>query len=103
HLAQFVMSDDMIRIEIADNQMRFYALAYLNSQTGRRMLRRDKTGSVIDHLSEDQVANQEVVIFDAATIREVAELIERAMTLREAARMTISEMLDAYERKLSAL
>lgn len=103
HLAQFVMSDDMIRVEIADERMRFYALAYLNSQTGRRMLRRDKTGSVIDHLSEDQVASQEVILFDSATIREVAAMVERAVKLREAARLTISEMLAAYERQLPAL
>jgi hypothetical protein len=103
HLAQFVMSDDMIRIEIADNQMRFYVLAYLNSQTGRRMLRRDKTGSVIDHLSEDQVANQEVILFDPGSIREVAALVERAVNLRESARLTISAMLTAYEKELPAL
>jgi len=103
HLAQFVMSDDMIRVEIADKSMRFYALAYLNSQTGRRMLRRDKTGSVIDHLSEDQVANQEIILFDSAMTREVATLVERAVRLRETARLTISEMLAAYERKLPAL
>ncbi|MEW6304903.1 MAG: hypothetical protein AB1705_15625 [Verrucomicrobiota bacterium] len=103
HLAQFVMSDDMIRLEIADKQMRFYTLAYLNSQTGRRMLRRDKTGSVIDHLSEDQVASQEVLIFDAATFREVASLVGRAVKLRESARLTISQLLAAYESELPAL
>jgi len=103
HLAQFVMSDDMIRVEIADKQMRFYALAYLNSQAGRRMLRRDKTGSVIDHLSQDQVASQEIIVFNTATIRKVAALVERAVVLREVARLTISEMLAAYERELPAL
>jgi len=103
HLAQFVMSDDMIRVEIADKQMRFYALAYLNSQAGRRMLRRDKTGSVIDHLSEDQVASQEIILFNSTTIRKVAALVERAVVLREVARLTISEMLADYERELPAL
>jgi hypothetical protein len=39
YLAHFVMSDDMIRVEIADKEKRFYALAFLNSQAGRRLLR----------------------------------------------------------------
>lgn len=103
HLAQFVMSDDMIRIEVVDERMRYYVLAYLNSQAGRRLLRRDKTGSVIDHLSEDQVATQEIIIFDATTIAKVAGLVERSVRLRENARLTISEMLAAYESSLPAL
>lgn len=103
YLAQFVMSDDMIRLEIANEELRYYTLAFLNSQTGRRMLRRDKTGSVIDHLSEDQVANQEVLLFDAATVRQVAQLVERAVKLRERARLTLTSMLAGYEGQLPTL
>ena len=103
HLAQFVMSNDMIRIEIADKQMRFYTLAYLNSRAGRSMLRREKTGSVIDHLSEKQVVKQEIVLFNATIVREVADLVESAVMLRESARLTLTEMLASYERKLPTL
>lgn len=103
HLAQFVMSDDMIRVEISDERLRFYVLAYLNSQTGRRMLRRDKTGSVIDHLSEGQVASQEVILLDEATTDRVCRLIRRSVSLREEARLTITRMLAAYERELPEL
>lgn len=93
----------MIRIEIADERMRFYLLAYLNSQTGRRMLRRDKTGSVIDHLSESQVAGQEILVFGEHVVTRISELVGRAVSLRENARLTLTEMLAAYESQLPAI
>lgn len=103
YLARFVMSDDMIRIEVPEGPARYYVLAYLNSKAGRSLLRRDKTGSVIDHLSEDQVANQEIVLFDSTTVSKVASLVEQATKLRENARLTISSMVEAYEGVLPKL
>lgn len=100
HLAQFVMSDDMIRIMIPDEEMRYYVLAYLNSQTGRNLLRRDKTGSVIDHLSEEQIASQDIPVFDSKTTATVATSTRRAVELRETARLALSEMLMLYEKGL---
>lgn len=103
YLAQFVMSNDMIRIEIADEQLRHYALAYINSQAGRARLRREKTGSVIDHLSEQQVAARQIVLFDPPTVLQVSEMVGRAVRLREVARLTLQKVVAAYESRLPAL
>lgn len=103
YLARFVTSDDMIRIEIPDTRLRHYTYAYLNSRVGRQMLRRDKTGSVIDHLYEGQVSEQDILLFGPDTIQAVAEKIENAITLREEARLTLWRMLEDYQATLPPL
>jgi hypothetical protein len=58
---------------------------------------------VIDYLSEDQVANQEIILFEGGTIQKIAAMVERAVMLRQAARLTLLEMLTAYENSLPTL
>ncbi len=94
------MSDDMIRIEIADETMRYFVLAYLNSKSGRQLLRRDKTGSVIDHLSEDQIVAQEIPMLEPKLLLEISGLMNKSVNLREGARVKITAMLSDYETKL---
>jgi hypothetical protein len=50
-LARFAVSHDMIRIDIYDEILRYYVVAFLRSNTGQGLLRRDKSGSVIDHIT----------------------------------------------------
>jgi hypothetical protein len=103
HLEGFVLSDDMIRIEIPDADLRFYVLAYLNSSAGRSLLRRDKTGSVIDHLSEDQVKNQAIVMLEPSIVKAVARLMKKAFLAREEARLGLTEMLKELEATLPSV
>jgi hypothetical protein len=58
-LSRFALSHDMIRIEIDDEDTRHYVLAYINSDVGQELFRRDMTGSVIDHLTDQHVAAQD--------------------------------------------
>lgn len=103
YLARFLLSHDMIRVEIDDKKRRHYVLAFLNSEAGRRLLRRDKTGSVIDHISDDHLAKLEIPLFLDHTVDEVAETIAKAVALREKARLALDEMVTSYERALPAL
>ena len=48
YISQFVVSDDMLRLHIADETDRLYVLAFLSTPTGQALLTRSKTGNVID-------------------------------------------------------
>lgn len=100
YLSRFVLSDDMIRITVDDEATRHYVLAYLKSATGQAMLRRSKTGSVIDHLSEKQVAGQEVPIFGPAIFREISTKMGEAVGLRSEARLELQSLIEEYDSKL---
>lgn len=101
-LSRFVLSHDMIRVEIAEERMRLYVLAFLQSRAGQTLLRRDMTGSVIDHLSDGHVAAQEVPIFED-TFETVAATMGEAVRLREEARLGLSKMIDQLQQQLPPL
>ncbi|MDQ6807718.1 MAG: hypothetical protein M3065_22835 [Actinomycetota bacterium] len=100
YLARFATSHDVIRIDIDDERMRHYTVAFLRSRTGQELLRRDKSGSVIDHITIGQVEAQEVPLLDAAVIDRAANLIRESFQLIEEARVTLADGLDAYEAAL---
>ena len=100
YLANFVLSHDMVRIEIKDRKLRFYTLAFLNSTIGRQLLRRDKTGSVIDHITESHLAKIEVVFLGEKALSEVSEMVGRAVLLREKSRIQLDKLVREYEAKL---
>jgi hypothetical protein len=100
YLAKFLLSHDMIRIEIEQERLRYYTLAFLNSEAGRRLLRRDKTGSVIDHISETHIEKLEVLMLQASTVDEIAATVGKAVALRESARLTLEKMVLQYEQSL---
>ncbi|MDQ3802561.1 MAG: hypothetical protein M3416_01725 [Acidobacteriota bacterium] len=100
YLAKFALSHDVIRIEVADEQLRNYTLAYLQSETGQQLLRQGKTGSVIDHISTDHVAELEMPLLPLKVRRAAARAMERAVKLREEARVKLDAALSAYEQLL---
>jgi hypothetical protein len=102
-MAQFVLSHDMIRVEIHDQTMRYYVLGLLGTRTGQQLLRKDKSGSVIDHITVEHVASLEVPMLPDQTIIEVADKMKRAVQLREAARLRLAEQQEAYEATLPAI
>lgn len=103
YLAKFALSHDMIRIEIPDEAVRYYVLSYLKSRSGQQLIRRDKTGSVIDHISDSHLAKQEIPIFEEPVFSEVAATMGRAVKLREEARLTLASLIDRYHSLLPAL
>jgi hypothetical protein len=103
YLARFVASHDIIRIEIAELRLRHYTVAFLRSAIGQELLRRDRGGSVIDHITVDHVAGLEVPILDQDVIDRAAELIARSSALIGAARLELSGALTAYEGRLPSI
>ena len=99
-LAQFIVSDDLIRIAISNEQMRFYATAFLRSRTGHGLLRRDKSGSVIDHLYPAYVASIEIPIIPEDSFDTVSTLMRRSFLQRQSSRRVLREALAAYETQL---
>lgn len=98
--AGFIVSDDLMRIQIDDERMRFYVVSYLQSRTGQSMLRRDKSGSVIDHLSVPQVEAQHIPLIDDQAIDLVSNIMRSAFLAIEDARKGLRAAMDAYQAQL---
>jgi hypothetical protein len=103
YLEQFVIGSDMIRIDIDDKEALYYVFALLNSQLGRHMLRRNKTGSVIDHLDPVDLAVFQIPDLPSEQIRRISQMTLRAFELRENARLTLHRLITDYEAKLPPL
>ena len=102
YLSRFVVSHDMVRIRIPDKRMRMYVLAFLSSQNGQALLRQDKTGSVIDHIDDSQVAGQSVPVL-GEVIDDVVALMDEATHTRERARLGLSEAQALFNQQLDSL
>lgn len=100
YLARFALSHDMIRISIEDEIDRYYTFAFLRSRTGQHLLRGDLNGSVIDHITTDQVSAIQVPIIVSIRDR-VAGLMRDAIRLRGEARITLHEAVEELNAKFS--
>lgn len=103
YLCHFIVSNDMIRIEIEDPRIRNYAFAFLNCSIGQSLLRRGKTGSVIDHLSEKKISEIEIPLLDEESISKISSKISKAIRLREKSRLDLKESIAKYEGRLPSL
>lgn len=97
YLEKFVIGADMIRILVKDEHLRYYLLAFLNSQSGKHILRRNKTGSVVDHLSEEDMKEHEILLLDQNVMNEIVELMKKAIKLRENARLNLFDLIKRLE------
>lgn len=93
-LAGFIPSDDLLRVRIGDEEKRLFAFAFLSSPSGQKLLRQDRTGSVIAHLSAGQVGNQTIPVLDTV-FDKVIELAAEAHQLRGGARKALSAAVAA--------
>jgi predicted RNase H-like HicB family nuclease len=100
YLAKFVVGDDLIRIEIDDDHLRAYVLAFLQSETGQQLLTQGKTGSVIDHVSKTHVEQLEIPLLEPNIRAKIASKMGKAIRLREEARLAISNTLSEFEQSL---
>jgi len=103
HLATFALSHDLIRVEIDDEVTRCYLLAFLSTPTGQALIRRDKTGSVIDHISVGHLADAAVPFFDEAVRANAAGYMRRAVGLREQARIALAAVVDSLTATLAPI
>ena len=102
-LERFVLSHDMIRVGIEDEDLRFYTLAVLGAPTGQLLLRKDKSGSVIDHITTQHVASIDLPILSNAIFKQLVQSLRNACELRETARLALDELRVAYEASLPAI
>ena len=100
YVARFVVSDDMLRLHIADESDRFYALAFLCTPTGQALLTRSKTGNVIDHLSDGDLAGVSVPFLDADLTAQIVDLMRTAVQRREGARIRLDRLVREVEASL---
>lgn len=85
-LAGFALSHDMIRIEVDDEGARLYLLAYLKTPTGQALLRRGKSGSVIDHVTTADVAAVPLPVLPADVRSNVIAQMRSAVSAAASAR-----------------
>lgn len=102
-MAPFVLSHDMIRVEIEDETLRFYLLGLLGTQPGQQLLRKDKSGSVIDHITVEHVASLDVPMLPDSVVGDIATRMRQAVQLREKARVGLADQQSAYEATLPPL
>jgi hypothetical protein len=96
-LSRFVLTDDMLRVDIEDATLRYYVLGLLRTHPGQDLLRGDYSGSVIDHLGAEQVAKVAIPVF-SDLLAPVGDLIQRAFHERAKARLILSDAVAAVEQ-----
>ena len=100
YLSRFVVSDDMLRLYIDDEDDRFYTFAFLRTPTGQALLTRSKTGNVIDHLSPDDLGAVRVPFFDDEVLSRTIGTMRQAVTLRAAARVRLDGLIAEFEAQI---
>jgi type I restriction enzyme S subunit len=100
YLDGFVMSHDLLRVDIRDELTRMYVLTYLKSSLGQAMVRRDKTGSVIDHISDSHLSRVAVPMLAPVDRSRIGQMMLQAKSLREQARLDLSRERHDYEASL---
>ena len=100
YLSRFALSDDMLRVNIDNETMRFYCLGLLSSPTGQKMLRKNKSGSVIDHITVDHVTALDVPMLGDGIVKDIAARMKKAVTIRESARLKLADLEEKFEATL---
>jgi hypothetical protein len=99
-IGRFALSHDMIRIEIDDERMRLYVLAFLKTPTGQALLRRGKSGSVIDHITVPDVASLPIPVVDSAAFSYVTSRVRKSVRAVAEARARLTSALESLESTL---
>lgn len=103
YLRRFALSHDVIRIRIPDPQTRWVALTFLNSPVGQELIRRDRSGSVIDHIGVHDAEAIPMPALDGLTRHATAALAGAAVRAREQARIILDHAAVAFESGLAPL
>lgn len=97
-LAGLALSHDMIRISSRDSVTRAFLLVYLKSRYGQALLRRGRSGSVIDHITVPDVASLPIAIPDSSTFDEIVTRAEASVEQAAIARKVLRRLLAKYAR-----
>jgi hypothetical protein len=91
HLAGAAMTDIM-RLEASTPDDAFYVLAFLVSQTGQALIRRDPAGSVINHLAPKDLERLLVPLLPDEFQAAVVEAMRRAVSAAHEAALSMVEV-----------
>lgn len=100
YLERFVLSHDMLRIDVDNDVDRGAIWAFLSSSVGQAILRQRMSGSVVDHLTVDDLASLEIPELDETLRSQVGGIAHRSLVLVEAARLELSALVAEYESRL---
>jgi len=100
HLSVFAMSHDMIRIEVDDRDHRAYVYAFLKTSIGQALLRRNRSGSVIDHLTTEDVASVAIPLIEPERQAQIVDAVTRSLTLLEEGRGNLIRLLRDQQARL---
>ena len=89
-------SDNIIRIQTIDPNIRGFIYAYLTSKIGNTFLWKYATGGVQSYINEDMVASIPIPNYNDLLKKEIHNLILECATLRDNA----NEIMDAVDRKM---
>ncbi len=92
-LARHALSHDMVRISISDEDLRYYVLGFLKTSTGQALLRRNRSGSVIAHITVADVGAITVPMADAEVRAAVAAIMRRSAEGVALARAQLTALL----------
>ncbi len=90
-LAQFSMTDIM-RVVAQDRGSAFYLLAYLLTPTGQALIRRGRTGTMVDHLGTDDLESIPVVWLGDEGRAHVGGAMRRAEALLDEGRLALDDL-----------
>ena len=99
-----IVSDDLIRVKIKDEDIRLYVLSYLQSQMGQNQMLRNEYGSVQQHLEPQHVADILIPIPDDwSQVSDVIEGARDAIKKKEEMESATSKAADAMTKMLDEL
>lgn len=96
-LAQFALSDDMIRIHVEEERDRLVLLAFLKTSLGQALIRRGRSGSVIDHLTVSDVEAVPVPVFPVEVSDAIGSIVGDSVLLRQQGRTALKAALKEVE------
>ena len=96
YLESFVFGSDLMRITIDDSDTRFYVYTFLSTWVGQALLHSSKTGSVIDHLSADDIRDLRIPIYGEKVFKDVSALMKKSYELYSQARMELVRCKNEY-------
>lgn len=80
-----IVSDDLIRVRIADERLRLYVFAFLQTDSAQKQMLRNEYGSVQQHLEPGHVANLLIPVpDDPAEIADIVATSKKLVALKEA-------------------
>jgi len=102
-LSSFAISDDLIRVIPAKEDLLGYIYAYLNTWVGQVFLTKNRYGATVKHIEPHHVADIPIPLLPDSDIKEINRKVLEAHKLIEKAQKLLLEAEQLMKMKLSTL